>query len=266
VYESDHFTDTFRFDQAKGMVGAYMPDALNPLQRTVSTSSSSSTQSSVESFASAEQFNDAPGGLPVAGAKTPPSDSQHSLLIPDDSPHGREMQKIEERKRQLKEKLDQVRERQEKESLHDSEKTQKEIDKATEKHEKEKKKQEEKFEKEIRKLDERREKETRKLLARRKKEEDKDQLLKAQRERDEHKQRVDILEHENKLLKEQLGGLQKENTALIVRLGKTDVGRDILRLVHDDLPGRARADSRASARSGKSGRSKVDLSETGLPT
>lgn len=67
---------------------------------------------------------------------------------------------------------------------------------------------------------------------------------------------MDILEQENKLLKEQIGGLQRENTALVARLGKTEVGRDILKLVREeDMTGRTRANSRAS---GKSSRTRVE--------
>jgi hypothetical protein len=238
--------------QLKDSVQAYVPDALNPLQRTVSSSSSSS--SSAASFASAEQFTTAPEGLPIDDSiPTPSTLSQTELpIVADDSHHGRELQKIEEKKRLLKEKLDQAHEKQAKELANENNKTQKELDKAAEKHSKERKKHEDKFEKEIRKLEERREKETKKLLARQQKEADKNHLLKAQRERDENKQRVNILEQENKVLKEQIGGLQRENTALVARLGKTEVGRDILRLVREeDMVGRTRASSQASGLSGR---------------
>lgn len=251
-------------DRFRHGVEAYVPDALNPLQRTVSSSSSSSSSSS-DSFASAEDFGTIRDGLPVDNSiPTPSTSSQTELPIIDDSPHGRKMQEIEEKKKQLKEKLDQAQEKQDKDLANESNKTQKEMERAAERHSKEKKKQEDKFQKELRKLEERREKETRKLLAKQKKEADNNQLLKAQRERDEHKQRVDILEEENKLLKVQIGELQRENTALVARLGKTDVGRDILRVVREeDMTGRARASSRASKSSGKSGRTK-DSSEGGI--
>ncbi|KAJ4361930.1 hypothetical protein N0V83_010871 [Neocucurbitaria cava] len=243
-------------DQLKDSVGAYIPDALNPLQR-IPSSSSSSTSSSVESFASAEQFNTAPEGLPIDDTiPTPSSTSLKSLqLTADDSPHAREMKKIEDRKRQLTEQLEQAREKQTQNLQNENQKTQKEMEKAAEKHEKERKKQEDKFQKEIRKLEERREKETKKLLARQQKEADKNQLLKAQRERDEYKQKASLFEEENKLLKEQLGELQRENTALVARMRKTENGRELLRLVkEEDMKGRTRASSRASGASGRSGK------------
>lgn len=250
--------------QLRDSVGAYIPDALNPLQRTSSSSSSSSTSSSVESFASAEQFNTAPDGLQSDDRATTPQ--QEVPIVPDDSPHARKMQEIEEKKLQLKEKLAQAREKHDQDLATESTKTQKEMDKAAEKHSKERKKQEEKFEKEIRKLEERREKETNRLLARQKKEEEKNQLLQAQRQRDEHKQRVDILEEENRLLKEQIGELQRENTVLVVRLGKTEFGQNILRVIkEEEMTGRARASSRASKSSARSAR-KSDASSIAKPT
>ncbi|KAF2824739.1 hypothetical protein CC86DRAFT_353267 [Ophiobolus disseminans] len=251
-------------DQIRHGVEAYVPDALNPLARTISSSSSSSSSSS-DSYASAEDFGTTRDGLPIDNSIPTPSDSSETdLPVFDDTPHGRKMQEIEEKKRQLKEKLAQAQEKQNQDLANESNKTQKEMEKAAEKHSKDKKKQEEKFQKEIRKLEERREKETRKLLARQKKEADNNQLLKAQRERDEHKQRVNILEEENKLLKEQIGELQRENTALVARLGKTDIGRDILKTVREeDMTGRTRASSRASKSSIKSTRTK-DSSEVSI--
>ncbi|KAF1843019.1 uncharacterized protein K460DRAFT_288825 [Cucurbitaria berberidis CBS 394.84] len=250
--------------QLKDSVGAYIPDAINPVQRT-SSSSSSSASSSVESFASAEQFNNAPDGLPIDDSiPTPSTASLQSIpAMTDDSPHAREMQKIEDRKHQLKEQLEQAREKQTQELQNENQKTQKEMEKANEKHEKERKRQEDKFQKEIRRLEERREKETKKLLARQQKEADKNQLGKAQRERDEYKKRTDILEEENKLLKEQIGELQRENTALVARMGKTESGREVLRMVREeDMQGRTRASSRASGTSVKSGKKRKESVDT----
>jgi hypothetical protein len=240
---------------AVGGLGAYIPDAVNPmpqLQRTTS-SSSSSTASSVDSFASAEQFTSAPQGLPVDNSiPTPSTASELSLPVDDDSHHARELNKIEAKKVQLREKLDAEREKRNAAVANESQKSQKEIEKAAEKHAKEKKKQEEKYAKEIRKLEERREKETKKLLARQQKEADKSKLTTAQRERDEFKREKELVEEENKLLKEQVAELQRENTALVAKLGKSDVGRDILAAVRNE-GGRTRASSRASVGSGKSG-------------
>ncbi|KAF1832192.1 hypothetical protein BDW02DRAFT_530314 [Decorospora gaudefroyi] len=256
------------FSQVKDTMGAYIPASMNPLARTES-SSSSSTSSSAESFASAEQYTTAPDGppvdrgLPVDNSIPTPSDSQQSLPLADDPHHGKGLHKIEEKKEQLKMKLEQAREKSVSDTHNDSQKTDKEIQKANAKHEKEKKKQEDKYHKEMRKLEERRQKETRKLLAKQQKEADKNQLGKAQRERDEYKQRTELLEQENKLLREQLASLQQENTAIVARLGKSEEGIKILRLVkEEDTKTRARANSGTSASSSKTGAKSKASSES----
>ncbi len=257
------------FDQLKDSVGAYIPDAVNPMQRTISRSSSS-TSSSLGSFASAEQFNTAPDGPPGdAKVPTPSSTSQQSLpIVADDSPHARELQKIEEKKLQLQKTLDEAREKQNRSLENETQKTQKEMEKAAERHEKERKKQEDKFQREIRKLEERREKETKKLLARQQKEANNNQLQKAQRERDEYKQRTDILEQENKVLTDQIRELQRENTALVAKLGKTEIGREILKAVKEDgsVGNRTRASSKASRSSDGGGKKSKGSSEAASMT
>ncbi|KAF1925505.1 uncharacterized protein M421DRAFT_69691 [Didymella exigua CBS 183.55] len=245
-------------DQLRGAVGglsAYIPDAMNPmpqLQRTIS-SSSSSTASSADSFASATQFTSAPQGLPIDNTiPTPSTASEVSVPVNDDSHHARELNSIETKKLQLREKFDSEREKRSAAVATASQQSQKDIEKAAEKHARDKKKQEEKYAKEMRKLEERREKETKKLLARQQKEADKSKLATAQRERDEARKQKELVDKENKLLKEQVAELQRENTALVVKLGKSDIGKDILASFRAE-GGRTRASSRASGSSVKSG-------------
>lgn len=245
---------------------SYVPDSLNPLRRSESQSSVS-TSSSIDSFASAEQYNTATEGLPRTDGSipTPSTQSEQSLALgPSGSTHhhhtSRELEKIEQKRDQLKEKLDQARTKQSQETQSASTKSAKELEKATEKHNRDRKKQEDKFTKEIQKLEARRERETKKLLARQQKEADKNNLLKTQRERDEWKERAELAEQENKLLKEQIGELQRENTALVARMGKTDMGRELLKNVREEMmegKGRKRSSSRASAGSGTSRASKA---------
>ncbi|PSN68016.1 hypothetical protein BS50DRAFT_572993 [Corynespora cassiicola Philippines] len=239
-------------------LGAYVPDSLNPLQRTDSHSSTS-TSSSIDSFASAEQFNTAPDGLPIDDSiPTPSSSSDRSLALATTESQtvngqlSRELQKIEQKRQQLHEKLEQARAKQGKETQNASQKTAKELERATEKHNKERKKHEDRYAKEVRKLEARRERETKKLLARQQKEADKNNLLKTQHERNEWRQKAELAEQENKLLKDQIGDLQRENTALVAKLGKTDVGAELLKRVREELAtnkNRIRASSRASVAS-----------------
>ncbi|KAF2264871.1 hypothetical protein CC78DRAFT_616265 [Lojkania enalia] len=227
---------------------SYFLDSLNLLQR-ADSHSSTTTVSSTDSFASAEQFNTAPDGLPTDESILTPSTTSDpdESLAPSESRgttgHGamsRELQKIEQKRQHLKEKLAHAREKAGKETQDASLKSAKELEKVTEKHIRERKKQEDKFAKEIQKLEARRERETKKLVAKQQKEADKNNLLKAQRERDEWKQQADLTEQENKLLKEQIGGLQRENTALVARLGKMKGGIDILSKVREDIEGKGR--------------------------
>lgn len=226
--------------------------AVNSLHRTDSQSSTVTSSSSLDSFASAEQYNTAPDGLPISSPLSGTSDNSISLASGDSSKrdqHSRELQKIEEKRAKLKEKLDAAREKQTQNNNIISTKSAKEMEKANEKHIREKKKQEEKFAKEVQKLEARRERETKKLLARQQKEKDKTALQRAQCERDEYKKRADLAEQELKLLKKQLGELQRENTALVANMGKSEKGMEVLKRVKEELEGknkRVRASSRGS--------------------
>jgi len=218
-------------------------------QRSSSRSSSISTVSS-DSFASADE------GLPRSLSS--PSLSKTSTLNQDGSPGSRELQKIEQKRQQLKDRQEQARQKQTQGDQSASLKTTKELEKAASKHEKERKKQEDKFAKEVQKLEARRERETKKLLARQQKESDKSALQKMQGERNEWKQRAELAEQENKLLKEQIGDLQKENTVMVVRLGKMDGGKEILKKIREEDGGRKRSGSVRSQGSRGSGSKKAE--------
>ncbi|OAG06388.1 uncharacterized protein CC84DRAFT_1146465 [Paraphaeosphaeria sporulosa] len=238
--------------------------AINSLHRTDSQSSTATSLSSIDSFASAEQYNTAPEGPPVSSPLSTTSNTSIPLASGDSSKsptqlqdrHNRELQKIEEKRAKLKERLDAARSKQDQSTLSLTTKSEKELEKTAEKHAREKKKQEEKFAKEVRKLEARRERETKKLLARQQKEADKTALQKAQRERDEYKSRAELAEQELRIVKEQIGELQRENTALVAGMGKSEKGMEVLRRVREELEGkkgRERAGSRGSNRSGGSG-------------
>lgn len=226
------------------------PASLDSLQRSSSRTSTAST-SSIDSFASAEQFRTASEGLPMS--ETTPSLSDQSLAPVQTESHGnRELQKIEQKRQQLNERLEQMRQKQSQGDQSALLKSAKDLERAAEKHSKERKKQEDKFAKELQKLEARRERETKKLLARQQKEADKSALQKMQTERNEWKQRAELAEKENKLLKEQIGDLQRENTVMVARLGKSDLGRDILKKVKEEDSGRRRSSSVRSRGSGGS--------------
>jgi TolA-binding protein len=231
-------------------LGPYIPNALTPLQRSSSRSSSTST-SSLESFASAEQFNTASEGLAVNGSTASLSEVS-APPTQTDSPASRELQKIEQKRQRLRDKLDQSRQTQSQGEQDASLKSLKELERAAEKHNKERKKQEDKFAKEVEKLEARRERETKKLLAKQQKEADKSSLQKVTGERNDWKQRAELAEQENKLLHDQISILQRENTMLVARLGKSDVGKEILKKVREEDGARRRSGSVRSRGSGGS--------------
>ncbi|KAF1958392.1 hypothetical protein CC80DRAFT_30130 [Byssothecium circinans] len=236
---------------------SYVPDALNPLHRRDTISSTSS--SSIDSFASAEQFTTAPDGLPIDDTiPTPSTSSEQSLALAQGesaSAQSREIQKIEQKRQQLHERLKSARQQQTNMNAEISTRTSKELTKESKKHARERKKQEEKFAKEVQKLEARRERETKKLLARQQKEADKNNLSRIQRERDEWKDRAELAEQENKVLLEQIGELQRENTQLAAKMGKMEGGEEVLKAVREKVlagaKGGRRAESRGSVGSGR---------------
>ncbi|KAF2744865.1 hypothetical protein M011DRAFT_470173 [Sporormia fimetaria CBS 119925] len=230
------------------------------LNRTTSHSSSSTSTSSDESFASAKQFYTANDGLPPDTSSSPtPSSTSLELSLPSQKAN-KELEKIEKRRQAAISKLQETQEKQAQSAEAAEQKTQQQLSKAAEKHARERAKQELKYEKEIKKLEARREKETKKLLERQKKEAEKTKMQKLTRERDEWKERAELAEKENEILQEQILTLQKENTAIVARVGRMEGGLDVLKGVKEDMEGggkgRNRASSRASGISGLSGKSK----------
>lgn len=242
---------------AVGNLGAYVPDMMNPMPQLqpTSSSSSSSTASTTDSFASATQFTSAPEGLPIDETiPTPSTISSVSDPVDASSPHARELTKIEAKKAQLRNKLDAERSSREATMASLTSNRAKDADKAAEKHARDQKKQEEKYAREMQKLDARRDKETRKLAARQQKDAEKSKFNALLHERDDARQQKHLLDVENRILKEQIGSLQRENTRLVVSLGRSELGREILASVREGAEGRARAGSRASGSSGVSGK------------
>lgn len=259
-----------------GQTDAAISQTMSSLHRSNSQSSTTTSLSSVDSFASAEQFNTASEGLPLSSSLSTMSDQSAPLGSSESSKssahindrHNRELAKIEEKRAKLKEKLQAARTKAIQDAEKGGEKSAKEIEKAQERHEREKKKQEARFKKETQKLEQRRERETKKLLARQQKEADKAALNKAQREKDEYKSRAELAEQELKILREQLGALQRENTALVAHVGKVDGGMDLVKRVREELGGkggRSRSGSKGGSESGNGSGMKEKKNGTGYP-
>ncbi|TVY52936.1 Reticulocyte-binding protein 2-like protein a, partial [Lachnellula suecica] len=143
--------------------------------------------------------------------------------------HEKELQKLEDKKRKLDEKLNKAREKELSKKSEDSAKEEEAIKKAEEKHEREVAKQEEKYKKEVEKLEQKKAKEARKAEDKKRKQAEKDDKVRLARELEEIKAEVGLLRQEKDILRSQVGDLQAENTALAAKLGKLGGGDEVLK-------------------------------------
>ena len=203
--------------------------------------SSISSESSVGSFASALENREGDGNDAASTNTTESVANSRAMALQD-----KELQKLEEKKRKLDEKLKQAREKELNKKTEDKEKEEDALRKAEEKHQKEVQKQEEKFKREVQKLKQKKEKEEKKAEERRKKAVEKDERTKLLRELEEVKAEVSVLRKEKEILRGQVGDLQAENTMLAARVGRLGVpGEEVLREVRMEVKqgGRLRASS-----------------------
>jgi len=214
-----------------------------PLSPTISPTSS------ITSFASAEDHFDGEDETQSTNTIISRSISSNSKDTAELSPHEKELAKLHDRKRQLNDKLAKAREKQLKDKEELSSKEEVAIKKAEEKHQKEVQKQEEKYKKEIAKLEAKRQKDAAKLADQKRKTEDKDEKTRLTREKDGLKQELDVVSKERDILREQVCSLQRENTSLVLRLGRSDEGKDLLKEVKSEVDGKRSRSS--SLRRGK---------------
>ena len=211
-------------------------DTIQNGDASVQRSPSTSPTSSIGSFASAEDYLDNnDGSFSMSVTANSPSRSSTTKNVALLSPQERELAKLNERKRYLNEKFAKSREQGMKTKEELTSKEEERLRKAEEKHAREIQKQEEKYKKEVARLEEKRRKEAAKIEDRKRKAEDKDEKVRLAREKDEAKQQLEIVSKERDLLREQVGALQRENTSLVVRLGKLEEGKDLLREVKSEI-------------------------------
>lgn len=211
---------------------------------TATLSRSVSSTSSIVSFASAEDHFD---DTLSAQSTTSQRKSSNSKDITATSPHEKELAKLNERKRKLDESLAKAREKELKDKEDLTSKEEERIKRAEEKHAKEVAKQEERYKKEIAKLEAKRQKEAVKADERKRKEEDRDEKKRLAREKEEARKELEVVSKERDILREQVGALQRENTALVLRLGRIDEGKVLLKEVQkemtEEVGGRSRSGS-----------------------
>ena len=136
----------------------------------------------------------------------------------------RELERHNERKRALDEKLAKTKEKETKDREQLGAREEQRIRKAEEKHGREVAKQEERYTKQMAKLE-----------AKKRKTEEKDDKVRFAREKEELKQQLEGVKSERDLLLEQVRALQKENTGLVLRLGKMEDGKKVLQEVKAEV-------------------------------
>ncbi|KAI9763115.1 MAG: hypothetical protein M1835_007921 [Candelina submexicana] len=214
-----------------------------------------SDSSSVGSFVSADDYLDSKSTKSTT-SQTASFSTKNSASL---SPHGKELAKLNERKKKLDEQLTKAREKGVKDKQTLTAKEEAQLKRAEEKHGKEVSKYEERYHKEIARLEAKKEKETKKAEERRRKAEDRDEKTRYNKEIADTKAQIDLLTREREILRTQVGDLQKENTALVARLGKAGADRkDLLKEVRDEagtsggtIAGRTSRSSSLKSRDGK---------------
>lgn len=169
--------------------------------------------------------NDEPALSVSNGAGADSIYSVESTTAP--SPHpDKELNKLEERKRKMEEKLRRAQERVLAKKNDDAQHDELALKKLREKHEREVAKQEEKYQRERQKLEHRRAREEKKAEERRRKQAEREAKANLALELEKTRTERDIARREIEILKEQVGQLQGLNTKLVTRLGREGINLD----------------------------------------
>ncbi|KAK2629021.1 hypothetical protein QTJ16_002124 [Diplocarpon rosae] len=199
--------------------------------------SSESSVSSIGSFISALENYETANDVSTTESHAP----SRALSLQD-----KELQKLEEKKRKIDEKLSKTREKELNKKSEDGAKEEEAVKKAEERHGREKRRQEEKYKKEVQKLERKRMKEEQKAEERRRKIAEKNEIIRLLRELEESKAEVGLLRKEREILRGQVGDLQAENTSLAARIGRLGPqGEEVLKDIRAEVgrTGRLRASS-----------------------
>jgi hypothetical protein len=236
----------------------------------------STETSSMESFASAEQYTTAPDGVPGGIPEHMRHDrglsssttSLGSNVAADkemeqvDSRLEKELTRLEAKKKELDTRYAKAIEREDAKANDQLSKEQKDADKIRERLERETKKQTERHARELKKLEVKRQREEQKAEEKRKKSAEADVITRITRDRDQAKRIAEVRRQENEVWKERVGDLQRQNTLLVSRVSKLEGGRELLQEIRADsaaissqLGSKKRSVSPSSGKSGKSGKS-----------
>jgi flagellar biosynthesis GTPase FlhF len=243
--------DNYAPESLQNSLSTLLPNALPTASNEGDHDDSSTEVSSLDSFASAEQFTTAPEPIPDNVRHEDVTSSSSSMLdhksldrVSLDSGKtstdsktrlDKRLAKFEEQRKKLEADLAKSHSRGNEKLKEQRYREEKDVQKARERAEREKKRREEKYTKEMQKLERKKEAEERKAEEKRKKAEDADMLSNMKRQRDQSRRMAEVLRKENEVLRERLGELQRENTLLVQRVVKLEGGKELLRDIREEL-------------------------------
>jgi hypothetical protein len=228
-------------DSVQNGIASIMPGAQNGSQDSLDDSSETS---SLDSWASAEQFTTAPDAMPPymkhnrdvsLSSTSVASEAASEKERKTESRLDQELTKLESKRKELDAKFIKSKEREIAKANDQISKDKREEARIRQRLEREKVKQEERYNKELKKLEDKKKREERKAEERKKKIADGDALSRMTRERDQAKRMSEVLRRENDIWRERVGELQKENTLLVARISRVDGGHGIIKEVRQAI-------------------------------
>ncbi|KAF1816549.1 hypothetical protein P152DRAFT_428733 [Eremomyces bilateralis CBS 781.70] len=275
--------------QIEGSLAQLTPHAQKFLFPNVDEDSSDTDSTSLESFASAEQWTTANeqrqsslaqaleegdlGGSQRSSLGSTPPEGTHNPTDEADKEearlrlkHAKELEKLEQKRKEIDAKrLSSESQLRDPPADHPgkakeaAEKEAKELARAQERHDREVAKQAAKHEQQLAKLQQKRERERTKREERRKKEAEKGEGKRIRRDRDQWKRLCELVKRENEILKAQVEELQRENTRMVTVLGRSEEGKETLKRMRAEgwgaLDGKRNGGREGgSMKSGKSGK------------
>jgi hypothetical protein len=218
----------------------------------------STETSSLDSWASAEQYTTAPDAMPPWMKHDRDLSSSTTSIASEAGSEkektskqrlDRELTKLEQKRKELDAKFARHKERETAKANEHINKDKKEEAKIRQRLERKKAEQEERYNKELKKLEEKKKHEERKAEEKRKKIADGDALTRMTRERDQARRMSEVLRRENDIWRDRVGELQKENTLLVARVSRLDGGHLLIKEVRDVMNDRVRSPSPLSGSS-----------------
>lgn len=255
TYEPSQAHDTGIISSLTTAIASYVPESVSNGVASVLPGSTKSSESlaeaadedddstdtsSLNSWASAEQYTTATSAMPSHLKHNREHSSSTTSIV---SEAGSEKEKsskdrlekqllrLEAKRKELDAKYAKVQQKETEKANEQISKDKKEETKILQRLEKDKAKQDERYQHELKKLEHKRAREERKAEEKRKKIVDGDQLTRITKDRDQSRKMAEVLRRENEIWKQRVGELQKENTMLVARISRLEGGQKIIKEV-----------------------------------